>query len=325
MPKKPAKRMNEFDAIEKLFAPLSKKIDGAYNLKDDVAFFENSIFTTDTIVEGTHFRGNDPLATVAQKLVRVNLSDIICKGARPKFALLNLTWSKGGSGAQLEDFAKGLKIALEEFSIPLIGGDTVLTNGPLVFSMTMAGQAINESPVLRHCGRIGDEIFVTGHIGCAKIGLESLNDNSKKYEFCRKHYQIPQIPDVRIAEIIAKYATSSLDISDGLIGDCQKLVCADNAIRLDIERMPINSEVSDWLLSREQKLEALIELASFGDDYQCAFTIAPKNREITMQLANEMGINLTRIGEIVAIEEGGLFFGNDKLEMPKRKSYSHSL
>src|SRR5690348_11967215 len=117
---------DEFQTIRELFAPLATSA-AARGLADDVAVLESSgklIVTTDAIVEGVHFLPDDPIDTVAKKALRVNVSDLTAKGAKPVGALLTLMWPDARAGGELEQFAQGLAEDLALFAIPLLGGDT---------------------------------------------------------------------------------------------------------------------------------------------------------------------------------------------------------
>src|SRR5215831_2571568 len=134
--------MDEFDIIAKYFAPLSGE--GAFGLKDDAAILptragHDLIVTTDTIAEGTDFFASDPPDTVAQKALRVNLSDLAAKGAEPSAYLLSLTLPRNVTGEWLAAFSRGLAHDQRQFGIELLGGDTGAGDGPLSISVTAFG------------------------------------------------------------------------------------------------------------------------------------------------------------------------------------------
>src|SRR5215475_9966166 len=145
--KLPPMSADEFDVIRKLFAPLATS-GAARGLSDDVAVLEASgklVVTTDAIVEGVHFLPDDPIDTIAKKALRVNVSDIVAKGAKPIGALLTLIWPDDRGADQITDFGRGLREDLEAFEIPLLGGDTTSTPGPLTISMTLFGAPLGDS------------------------------------------------------------------------------------------------------------------------------------------------------------------------------------
>ena len=136
--------MDEFSLIHEVFAPLAAGAPGAFGLKDDAAVLtpaagEELVITADAVVEGVHFLTDDPLDLVARKALRVNLSDLAAKGARPMAYLLTLSWPRGRPLEEVRRFADGLAADQRAFAITLIGGDTVATPGPLTASITAVG------------------------------------------------------------------------------------------------------------------------------------------------------------------------------------------
>src|SRR5262245_54079007 len=157
--------MDEFDLIRTYFAPLAAS-PGADGLRDDVAEVAPGLIATkDAIVEGIHFLPDDPIGTVAQKLVRVNVSDIIAKGGKPDAALLALVWPTSRPVAEISDFARALGADLARWGAHLVGGDTTSTDGPLTLTLTLLGKVGGSGPVRRSGARAGDDIWVTGVIG----------------------------------------------------------------------------------------------------------------------------------------------------------------
>ncbi|MET0182585.1 MAG: thiamine-phosphate kinase, partial [Caulobacterales bacterium] len=133
---------DEFEIIARYFAPLATK-EGARGLNDDAAVIAargDLVVTTDAIVEGVHFLASDPIDTVAKKALRVNLSDLAAKGARPIGVLVTLIWPDDREAEKIERFARGLGEDLKFFNVSLLGGDTTSTRGPLVVSVTAIGE-----------------------------------------------------------------------------------------------------------------------------------------------------------------------------------------
>jgi len=161
--------------IARHFAPIATH-PGALGLSDDAAFIKppagcDLVLKTDAIVAGVHFFPDDAAHTVASKALRVNLSDLAAKGAKPLGFLLSLALPKDLGDAWLSDFANGLRGDAVLFSCPLFGGDTTLTPGPAMISIAMFG-AVPEGTMVRRAGaRPGDLVFVSGTIGDAALGL----------------------------------------------------------------------------------------------------------------------------------------------------------
>lgn len=319
--------MNEFDAIERLFLPLSFNNQCAMGLKDDVAQFNDIIISTDTLVENTHFREEDSSYSIGQKLIRVNVSDIIAKGAIPIACFLNIAWNKVRGNDGLIEFSNGLKDALFECAdkMPVLGGDTTKINGPIVISLTIFGKPISQI-IKRHNAKANDLICVSGNLGDAKIGLEALTNESSKYAYSAAHYQIPKIPKLEFANIISKYANSSLDISDGLLGDALKLM-PDNSCNyeIDFEKIPLSDDVKNYLEINGNDFENIIKILSFGDDYQAVFTIDEAKKDEIIEMANSIGHEIFFIGKVTKNNKSILKIKNVEYDITNmKKSYSHN-
>src|SRR5476649_1050532 len=168
--------------IARHFKPIATH-PGALGLSDDAAFITpppgcDLVLTTDVVVGGVHFFPDDAAHTVASKALRVNLSDLAAKGARPLGFLLSLALPKEIGDAWLADFANGLRGDAVLFACPLFGGDTTLTPGPVTISIAMFG-SVPEGTIVRRAGaRPGDLVFVSGSIGDAALGLMLRKDAS---------------------------------------------------------------------------------------------------------------------------------------------------
>lgn len=321
---------HEFDIIAKLFSPLALGDKSALGLKDDVAFVLPNNFskglaiTSDTLVENTHFLSDDPIDTIARKLVLVNKSDILAKGCKPVFALLNLTWPQNRSIEQLELFTKALGEELK--GIALIGGDTTKSKDTLVLSLTMFGEPIRENPILRSGAKIGDLLFVTGNIGSAAVGLAALKNNKQdEFNNCVMHYRTPSLPPDEIAELIAEFAHASIDVSDGLLGDAQKLAAESGlGVSIDIEKVPVSPETEMYLAKLGDKLKERLRLFSFGDDYQALFCVEPMRAKEFLEAADNLEICITQIGECTQTKGLELKYNGTAVIYDGALSYSHN-
>ena len=259
--------MNETHWIQTYIAPLVHA-PGAVGLRDDVALLTNTgatIATMDTLVEGIHFLSADPLDTVGQKLIRVNASDIIAKGALPSEALLSIAWPKIRSEGSFQAFTDGLKRDLDHFDIALIGGDLVSTDGPLTLTLTLMGACLAERPVRRSGGKPGQTLWISGEIGWGGIGLEAAKSGGDATAANR--YRVPAIANSSTANLVARCATASMDVSDGLFLDAARLAKASNCgIQIDLEAVPLANPTSE--------LDEIFAQCSAGDDYQIMLTAA---------------------------------------------------
>lgn len=275
----------------------------ADELRDDVSLLpeqgsRRQIITTDTLVEGVHFLSDDPLETVGQKLVRVNVSDILAKGALPTAALFNLTWPKGRSEEDLRSLIAGLGQSIpSQFS--LIGGDTTSTNGPMVLSLTLIGECLGAGPVRRSGASVGDDIWVTGTIGDAYLGLKVRLGELASDEALVRAYHIPQIPDFLIARCVSEFANASVDVSDGLLADIGHIAEV-SGLRAELvqDDVPL-SEAARRILTNDATNIGMIDLLGGGDDYQTLFTAAVGKRVDIETFGAENGLKMTRIGRMV--------------------------
>ena len=309
---------DEFALIARHFAPLAQTA-AARGLLDDAALLENAgalVVTTDTIVEGVHFLPDDPIDLVAQKALRVNLSDIAAKGAAPHAYLVALQWPKARPAAQIAVFAQGLARDQASFGCALIGGDTTATPGPLAITITMFGRAAAHTPA-RADARVGDDVWVTGTIGDGVLGLAArrgeLAGLAKTHlDFLTTRYQTPT-PRAAFAPAIGRLAHASMDVSDGLFGDAAKMASA-SAVRIEVDAdaLPFSEAALTWLGSQPDRRVAIAHLANGGDDYEILFTAAPAMRAALTEAADDIGLRLTRIGRVAAgagLDTGGLPVG----------------
>lgn len=297
---------DEFDIIRDLFAPLAQHR-FARGLIDDVAVIEppkQLVVTTDAIVEGVHFLPSDPLDTVAKKAVRVNFSDLIAKGALPVGVTVSLMWPQARPAAEIADFARGLGEDLAHYDAALLGGDTTSTPGPLAISVTAFGIPHGARTPARADAKAGEQVWVTGYIGDAVLGLALLRAETIETQRTDAHansvraaYRTPE-PPRRFAEAIAKFASASMDVSDGLVGDAAKLAAASNvAIRIDADAVPISAAGHAHVSAHGTT--GLVELITGGDDYQALFTAPPEARGQILVAARETETNVVLIGDVL--------------------------
>jgi thiamine-monophosphate kinase len=309
---------DEFALIAKHFAPLARD-PAARGLLDDVAFVEGHgpfIVTTDTIVEGVHFLPSDPIDTIAKKCLRVNVSDVVAKGFAPSHYLLSLQWPKHRPAAQIEHFAAGLAKDQATFGCTLIGGDTTGTPGPLAINVTMFGRPLSATPPQRSGAQVGDDVWVTGFIGDGVLGLRALTDglalDAAQVAYLVGCYRTPR-PRLAIAATVAAFASASMDVSDGLLGDAAKIASA-SGVRLVLEPdlVPLSAAAADWLTMQPDRDTARTALFNGGDDYEILFTAPSARRARLLEAADDAGVALTRIGAVVAgqgVGAGGLPIG----------------
>jgi len=326
---------DEFDAIRTLFAPLATSA-GARGLTDDAALLDGKwVVTTDAIVEGIHFLPDDPIATVAMKALRVNVSDLIAKGAAPSTALLTLIWPKSRAAEEIEQFAASFGGDLAKFGMTLLGGDTTSTDGPLTVSVTAFGAPLGERTPARGDAQVGEDVWlVGGEIGSAWLGLQlrtgamsleelrrGRDEDSARADARMMAGQTPDyltlpgeefdaeagwlmstylVPFVRpeCAKIVARFAGASMDVSDGLVADAGKLAAASGvALRIEANAIPFSIPAERWALTGGD----FRKLITGGDDYVVLFTAASEDRA-AIEAAAGPALRLSRIGQVEAGE-----------------------
>lgn len=329
---------NELSGEERLIAryfhPLATH-PAALRLVDDAAALEpppgcDLVLKTDGLIGGVHFFPEDPADAVAKKALRVNLSDLAAKGARPLGFLLALALPKEVGPEWLEPFARGLGEDAELFAFPLLGGDTDCTPGPPTISVAAVGAVPHGKMVLRSGARPGDRVVVTGTIGDAALGVLLRRDPMKagQWGLGRDHqdclesrYLLPQ-PRNALIEALRAYATAAMDISDGLAGDLAKLCRASGvAAGVDIWRVPL----SDAARAARDKEPSLVEtILTGGDDYEVLATLPADDLHDFSEAARTANVKVTEIGRIAA-GEGTVRFVSEHGEVLSfaRPSFSH--
>jgi len=318
--------------IARYFRPLARH-EGAFGLADDAAALTvppgcDLVLTTDGVIAGVHFFPDDPPQDIARKALRMNLSDLAAKGAKPVGFLIAVALTKETDEAWLAAFARGLGEDAEHYGCPLLGGDTDHTPGPVSVSIAAFGVVPHGAMVRRATAKAGDRIVVTGTIGDAALGVRLRGDASlgarwRLLEPMQAHllqrYLLPQ-PRTALAEAVQHHATASIDVSDGLAGDLAKLCRASSvAAEVDVERVPL-SEAARTALTAEP---ALIEtLLTGGDDYEIILTLAPDKLAAFGSAAQAAGVSITEIGRMQA-GEGARFLQDGTPLTFARPSYSH--
>jgi thiamine-monophosphate kinase len=302
----------EFELIARYFAPLSKGFPGAYGLQDDAAVVtptpgQQIVAKTDAIVAGVHFLPDDPADLVAQKALRVNLSDLAAKGAVARCYMLDLIMPSSTTEDWVAAFARGLARDQETFGVHLIGGDTNATPGPLTIALMALGEVPNGQMLRRGGARAGDTIFVSGTIGDATLGLAALRGALPELDAAAAghlidRYRLP-LPRVGLGPRLIGLASATIDISDGLVADLGHIcdVSRLGAV-VDAARVPLSDAARRAIGGDRTRLEAAL---TGGDDYEILFTAPPEAAGKVEQLSREIGLAITPIGEMCAEPSDG--------------------
>lgn len=315
-------RPDEDGLIARYFRPLATA-PGADRLLDDAATYRlpqgfEQVLTADAVVAGVHFFPEDPPRTVAQKALRVNLSDLAAKGATPAGYLLTIALSEDWREDWLAEFCAGLAADQERYGISLYGGDTVRTPGPFFVSITAFGLTPEGRVPRRTKASVGQYLYVTGTIGDAALGLKiRLDDgvrtrwglNTSDAEHLAQRYLLPQ-PRVEAAALMAEYASAAMDISDGLAGDLGRMCAAsDVGAVLDAGTVPLSAAAKKAV---EADPAALTAVLTGGDDYEILAAVDVTRAKAFEAAAAKAGIAFTQIGKTVPafagrvrIERGG--------------------
>ena len=318
--------MHEFELINKYLSKLSNRSKASLNLNDDVFFDKTNklVVSVDTYVEGNHFFNFKNPDLVIKKIIRSSISDLICKGVKPKYYFLS------GSGSRkvftknnLTKITKSLKEEQKKYNIILGGGDTVKSN-KLSFTVTSIG--FSNKIIYRNRSKINDDIYVTGNLGDSFLGLLILkkkikiNKNLSTY-FINQYYK----PDIKYSftNYLNKFATSSIDLSDGLISDLEKLTNKQkNSYQLFFDKIPVSKNLNLIL-----KLKNLLKkkLISKGDDYQILFTANSKHRNLITKISSFKRLKITRIGRILnSRHKSSIIDKNDRQIKMNDKGYIHT-
>lgn len=301
--------LGEFELIRRYFAPLAAGQPAALGLVDDAAVLapppgRELVLTADAMVAGVHFLPQDPADQVAQKLLRVNLSDLAAMGARPFGYLLTCAWPKDIAEDWVAAFAAGLAADQATFGLAVLGGDMTATPGPMTLSLTALGQVEAGRALRRSTARAGDLVCVSGSIGDGALGLGVLTGEwpalpEESAGHLAERYRRPR-PRLGLGQALAEsgLASACLDVSDGLVADLEH-ICETSGLGAVIEaaRVPL-SPAARLLVADDPALFARV--LTGGDDYELCFTLRPERAAELPALAQRLDLPLTVIGRMAA-------------------------
>ena len=317
--------MNEFELISNHFLKISKKNKSALNLNDDVFFDKNKgvVVSIDTYLIGTHFINFNSPKLVIKKILRSSISDLICKGVRPKFYFISGSGNrKTFSKKNLSEVSLSLQKEQKKYNILLCGGDTTFSNK---LSFTIISLGYSNRIIFRNKAKLNDDIYVTGNLGDSFIGLQLLKKKIKINEknsqsFINMYYQ-PKL-QTKLCDHLFKFANTSIDISDGLIDDLKKMINRQNfSFKLYEKKLPVSLNLERLLKHKNLKK---MDVVSNGDDYQILFTANTNKERIIKNISKKTGIKITKIGKIISNKNGSVII-NAKGKQIKaiKKGYIH--
>ncbi len=317
--------MGEFDLIRRFFQRPVRR--AALGVGDDCALLAPApgmqlAVSSDMLVEGRHFFADVDPRLLGHKSLAVNLSDLAACGARPLAFTLALSLPRADA-AWTEAFAAGLLALADAHGCELVGGDT--TQGPLNICITVFGEVPPGQALLRSGARAGDDIWVSGSLGDARLALEALLDHTTlppgTLAAARQRLEAPT-PRVALGQALRGIASSALDVSDGLLGDLGHIL-AQSRVGASLDTRLITP-----LLDAGRHTPLAIDLLhqctlSGGDDYELCFTAPADRRDAVQAAGRDSATRVTRIGCIE--EQPGLrLIGPDGAAMaPRWTSFDH--
>ena len=315
--------MDEFDIIHRFFAPLTRGNPGAFALGDDAAILPTRpgyehVVTTDAIVAGVHFLNNESPDNIAVRLCACNLSDLAAMGAKPLGFTLACAWSRNTDIETISSFTNGLGQFVDRYDFPLLGGDTVTTDGPMMFSLTAIGEVATGKALRRNAAKPGDSVYVSGTIGDGALGLMAAQEklqglSPSDLDFLANRYRRPT-PRVATGLALAGRANACIDISDGLLQDLGH-ICEQSSVSMRIEsaKIPLSPAARAAIAFDPAQIEIIV---SGGDDYELAFTGSSIEAiaDVPITLIGEV---IEGAGEVSLIDEAGqpVFMG--------KRGYNH--
>ena len=318
--------MNEATLIKDYLAKLVKNNPSALNLNDDVFFDKKNknVISIDTYVEKIHFPNFKKPNLLIKKIIRSSISDLVCKGVIPKYYFISGSGNKKSfNNKNLKKIINSLKSEQKKFSIKLSGGDTVFSK---INSFTVVSLGFSNKIVKRNNAKINDDIYITGNLGDSYLGLKYLqkknyNKNIYKKYFINKFY-LPMI-NLNFSKYLTKIANTSIDISDGLLIDLNKMTNNQNiSSEIYYDKIPISNKLKIFLRKNSLKKSKFI---FNGDDYQILFTANKSNRDKIDKISKITKTKISRIGKILSKKKFKfrLLNGDKALKLTKMPGYEH--
>jgi thiamine-monophosphate kinase len=308
---KTLREIGEFGLIAKIRNWMDVSLpDVVRGIGDDVAVIESGkkalLITTDILIEDIHFERSwtDPYR-LGRKALAVNLSDIAAMGGIPKHFLISIGLPKHLSFSFVSHFYRGLKDEANRFQVDLIGGDTSLSQ-KIIINICLIGEGKKNNLLFRNGAKVGDDLYVSGTLGDAALGLKILQDkglNRKPKGLIEKH--LSPNPRIKLGQALAKkqIASAMIDVSDGLLSDTLHILEESKVgARIWEDRIPLSNLYRRWVqtYSNDPYQIAL----SGGEDYELLLTASPEKRRRILSLARSLNIPITRVGEILPEKEG---------------------
>ncbi|MFL2896663.1 MAG: thiamine-phosphate kinase [Candidatus Pelagibacter sp.] len=317
--------MDEFKLIDKYLKKISANNPNAKKLNDDVFFDKKNklVVSVDTYNEGVHFPNFKYPHLLIKKVIRSSISDLIAKGVKPVYYFISVSGNKRQlDKKKFKIITNSLNQEQKKYNIKLSGGDT--TNfSKISFSITSIG--FSKKIIERNKAKLNDDIYVTGNIGDSYVGLKVIKNkikiNSKLKKYFINQYYCPNLP-YKICNELHNFANTSMDISDGLLSDVEKLINKQNlSFEINVNKIPISNKLKFYLIKyKKNKIQYLFN----GDDYQILFTASKNHRKLIKSVSMKMNQKITRIGKIINIyKKNSIKLDNRAQNLSKLRGYSH--
>ena len=322
---------SEFDIIRQYFSPSSitqPRNDVVLGIGDDAAILDLAehhnhqqlVQSVDTLIPDVHFPIETSPEDIAYKALAVNLSDMAAMGAEPAWFTLALTLPSSDE-SWLKAFSESLSSIANQYKVQLIGGDT--TSGPLCISITINGFVPIGKALTRKTAQVTDKVYVSGTIGDAALALAAWQGlcllREESIDYLNRKLNRPK-PQIELGLLLRDYASSCIDISDGLIADLEHITeNSDVGATIFFEKISVSKEF-DLNLSDESLIIPLV--LSGGDDYELCFTIPETMQKEFEQQAKENKFSVTHIGEIESEKGVRCLFNNKKIKI-EASGYKH--
>lgn len=287
--------MDEFSLITRYFDRPTRHAHVTLGVGDDAALLAGVpdaewVSCVDTSIESRHFLPETPPYCVGYRSLAVTLSDLAAMGATPVASQLALSMPRADAD-WIAAFAEGYYALTDKYAMDLIGGDT--TQGPLVVTTVAYGVVPKGRALLRSGACVGDDVYISGALGLAALGLERIAARRDCPKKLRLAYQCPE-PQLLLGQRMRDLATACIDISDGVFADLQHMAKAsDLALHVQWREIPVGRPLKALPLTDQYRL-----VLTGGDDYQLAFTAPVQNRTAITELSQQLGVACTRIGTV---------------------------
>ena len=307
---KTLREVGEFGLIAKIRNWMDvSRADVVQGIGDDVAVVEMGekalLITTDILIEDIHFERSwtDPFR-LGKKALAVNLSDIAAMGGIPKYFLISLGLPKTLPFSFVSLFYRGLKEMARRFRVDLVGGDTSLSQ-KIIINICLIGEGKKGDLLFRNGAKVGDDLYVSGTLGDAALGLKILQDKGAKRKskgLIDKH--LSPNPRIELGQALARkqIVSAMIDVSDGLLSDTRHIIEESKVgARIWENCIPLSSLYRRWV--RTYSKDPYRIALSGGEDYELLFTASPKRKAGILSLARSLNVPITRVGEILPEKE----------------------